>query len=256
MAPAGGCGSPLLPFLNRTSHENAGEVLALEFLGELAGSDRFEVVDPGVVRSVLLERRIVIRGGISFDEATSMLDTLDADVVLSGEVRDFEQVAGEHGLSRGRVHRPADRPRSRTSSGNRCRRTPARMPSGCSTSGQCARRPGSRAGWLRGSWRHGEAPADRSATFKAPGSRAAWSATEGHSCDAVFAGPPASGSGALRPAIRSTQALRAGLSNRSLRHLDSCQKRGVARHGRCNFDEDMRLSPLRHHPSHLLASLS
>jgi TolB-like protein len=90
----------VLPFLNRTNHENAGEVLALEFLGQLARSSRFEVLDPGAVRSVLLERRIIIRGGVSFDEATSVLDALDADVVLSGEVRDFEQVAGAAGTPR------------------------------------------------------------------------------------------------------------------------------------------------------------
>jgi hypothetical protein len=90
----------VLPFLNRTNHENAGEVLALEFLGQLAAADRFEVLDPGIVRTVLLEQRIIIRGGVSFDEATRVLDALDADLVLSGEVRDFEQAAGLQGTPR------------------------------------------------------------------------------------------------------------------------------------------------------------
>jgi hypothetical protein len=88
----------VLPFLNRTSHENAGEVLALEFIGQLAAAGRFEVVDPGVVRSVLLANRIVIRGGVSFDEATSLLEALDADLVLSGEVTDFEEAGGRGGV--------------------------------------------------------------------------------------------------------------------------------------------------------------
>jgi hypothetical protein len=89
----------VLPFLNRTNRDAAGEVLALHFLAQLAGSDRFEVIDAGVVRSVLLERRILIRGGVSFDEATSLLDVLRADLVLSGEVRDLEQL-GAGGLPR------------------------------------------------------------------------------------------------------------------------------------------------------------
>jgi hypothetical protein len=81
----------VLPFLNRTKFENGGEIVAREFLGQLGGSPRFEVVDPGVVRAALLRQRIILRGGVSLEDARRVLDELSADLVLSGEVHDLAQ---------------------------------------------------------------------------------------------------------------------------------------------------------------------
>jgi TolB-like protein len=81
----------VLPFVNETKLENGGEIVTREFLGQLAGAARFEVIDPGVVRAALLKQRIVLREGVSLEDARRVLDALGADLVLSGEVHELAQ---------------------------------------------------------------------------------------------------------------------------------------------------------------------
>jgi TolB-like protein len=76
----------VLPFVNESLRRSAGDVIQAQFVGQLARSGAFEVLDPGVVREQLLAHRIILEKGVSVDNATVLLTLLEADVVLSGAV--------------------------------------------------------------------------------------------------------------------------------------------------------------------------
>ncbi len=79
----------MLPFTNRTPRRNAGELVALHFVRQLAGREEFDVAEPGVVRDVLLRMRLIPEGGIPFSQAELLKELLGADLVLSGDVLDY-----------------------------------------------------------------------------------------------------------------------------------------------------------------------
>jgi hypothetical protein len=83
----------VLPFLNRTTNRTAGDVVALQLVRQFAASGRFDVVDPGAVREALRNERIITRGGVSLAEAERMAKSLDADLVVSGEVFQHEDAS-------------------------------------------------------------------------------------------------------------------------------------------------------------------
>ncbi|SRR6266568_50699 len=97
-------GQPLtvavLPFMNETSRRSSGEVVALHLMRQLAAVPNLRVIDPGLVRDRLLRYRIIMEGGVSLDTARVMLTTLNADLVLAGYVRDYEDAAGAFGAPR------------------------------------------------------------------------------------------------------------------------------------------------------------
>jgi TolB-like protein len=80
----------VLPFVNQTSQPNAGEVIALAFVRDLAAADWIDVRDPGVVRTALLRHRIVLEGGVSHEAARVSLGSMEVDVVISGRVHAFD----------------------------------------------------------------------------------------------------------------------------------------------------------------------
>ncbi|ACL66597.1 lipoprotein, putative [Anaeromyxobacter dehalogenans 2CP-1] len=84
----------VLPFVNETRRRSAGDAAALELVRQLSASPAVEVVEPGVVRSVLLENRLIMPGGVSLDVASTVLDKLDADLVVAGIVRRYEDGGG------------------------------------------------------------------------------------------------------------------------------------------------------------------
>lgn len=81
----------VLPFVNETRRRRAGDVLADAFVRALSASGRFQVAEPGLVRESLLSRRVVMEGGVSLDTARSVLDAIDADLVLAGWIRDLSE---------------------------------------------------------------------------------------------------------------------------------------------------------------------
>jgi TolB-like protein len=54
--------------------------------------DRFRVLEPGVVRDLALRFRLILEGGVTVQQARTMLGALEVDVVVTGEV--FEYVDG------------------------------------------------------------------------------------------------------------------------------------------------------------------
>jgi TolB-like protein len=81
----------VVPFLNLTGREGAGDAVALEFVRQLVATGRFRVLEPGVVRDYLLRARVIMPGGISLETTRLFLGALGAEVVLSGVVLDFAE---------------------------------------------------------------------------------------------------------------------------------------------------------------------
>jgi TolB-like protein len=81
----------VLPFVNETRREGAGEVLTLELARQLASVARFDVLEPGIVRAELLRRRIIMQGGVSLESARLALGSMAVDMVVAGYVRTYEE---------------------------------------------------------------------------------------------------------------------------------------------------------------------
>jgi hypothetical protein len=81
----------VLPFLDSSGRRNAGEVVRLAVMRGLLAARGLHLVDPGEVRHVLLDYRIVLKGGVSLVSARTMLKTLRADWVVVGDVRRFDE---------------------------------------------------------------------------------------------------------------------------------------------------------------------
>jgi hypothetical protein len=80
----------VLPFVDQTRRRNAGEAVALEFVRHLTSFEGVRVLEPGVVRRVMLGVRIIQEGGVSLDHARLLTDILEADVIVAGTVRDYD----------------------------------------------------------------------------------------------------------------------------------------------------------------------
>lgn len=76
----------VLPFVNLTQRRGAGELMALEFTRQFAAAEGFKVTEPGIVREELLRRRIVMEDGVSVDQARTVLNALEGDLVVAGYV--------------------------------------------------------------------------------------------------------------------------------------------------------------------------
>jgi hypothetical protein len=87
----------VLPFFNKSSRKYAGEILALHFLRELTRYPMFDVIEPGVIREQLLQYRIIMEEGVSLSDAEIMFGMLKSDLLLSGNVNDFEDTQGSFG---------------------------------------------------------------------------------------------------------------------------------------------------------------
>ena len=87
----------VLPFLNDSTRRNAGEIMGLHFLRGLSESDRFEVMDPGVVRQALLMSRTIMEGGLSIPQADLLRVMMDVDLVLTGNVFEYDDYSGPWG---------------------------------------------------------------------------------------------------------------------------------------------------------------
>ncbi len=90
----------VLPFFNKGSRRYAGEITALHFIRELVKSGRFDVIEPGLVREELLRYRIIMEEGVSLADAEIVFGVLRADLLLSGDVNEYEDIQGTFGTPR------------------------------------------------------------------------------------------------------------------------------------------------------------
>jgi hypothetical protein len=87
----------IVPFFNLSLRKNAGEIMLLHFAEKLSKDDRFEVIEPGVVRQKLLNVRVIMNEGVSLSDADIIANSLGADLVFSGKVFDYQDYAGTEG---------------------------------------------------------------------------------------------------------------------------------------------------------------
>ncbi len=90
----------IVPFFNYSVRKYAGDIMVLHFARGLKRFNNFNVIELGVVREVFLELRIIMDQGVSLANADSILALLNADLILSGEVTDYDDYTGIWGTPR------------------------------------------------------------------------------------------------------------------------------------------------------------
>jgi len=94
--PAASYSVAVVPFLNEYARENAGFVVHLHMIEALHPYENLEVFEPGVVREYLLKYRLIMPAGpsLAISDILSSPTTVDADLVLSGQVFDYQGLEG------------------------------------------------------------------------------------------------------------------------------------------------------------------
>lgn len=87
----------IAPFFNYSLRKYAGDILVLHFAKELKRFDRFDVIEMGVVRQAFLEMRMILDQGVSLSDVDSIAGLLNADLILAGDVTDYEDYQGVWG---------------------------------------------------------------------------------------------------------------------------------------------------------------
>jgi TolB-like protein len=87
----------VIPFFNRSGRRYAGEIMVLHFIRELGRFGNFHLIEPGVIRQVFLEFRIVMEDGVSLSQADVLFGAINADLILSGRVIEYEDYQGSYG---------------------------------------------------------------------------------------------------------------------------------------------------------------
>ncbi len=79
----------VVPFFNTGLRKDAGDILLLHFVEEFGRQGNFRVIEPGLVRNSMLNARVIMNEGISLADADFILNSFNADFVLSGKVIDY-----------------------------------------------------------------------------------------------------------------------------------------------------------------------
>ena len=90
----------VVPFYNCSIRKYAGETMALHFANQLSHCAQFSVLELGMIRDELLKQRILMRGGISLADASGLFTLLNCDIILAGEVFDYQDYQGPSGTPR------------------------------------------------------------------------------------------------------------------------------------------------------------
>jgi hypothetical protein len=86
-----------VPFFNKSARKYAGEIIALHMIRKLLAYPGLEVVEPGIVREELLRFRIIMSDGVSLPETETILNAVNADLVLNGEALEYRERPGPEG---------------------------------------------------------------------------------------------------------------------------------------------------------------
>jgi TolB-like protein len=84
----------VLPFFNRSERKYAGEILVLHFMRQLRKFNNFYVIEPGILRQQLLDLRVIMEDGVSLANADAIFSILNADLIVSGKVMDYQDYQG------------------------------------------------------------------------------------------------------------------------------------------------------------------
>jgi hypothetical protein len=87
----------VLPFFNQSLRKYGGEIMQLHLVREMTKVENIAVIEPGVIRKELLSLRIIMEDGISLAQADLLWDALNADLLLTGKVMDYQDYQGAEG---------------------------------------------------------------------------------------------------------------------------------------------------------------
>ena len=90
----------VVPFYNLSERRFAGEIIALNFVEHLVTGKNVSVIEPGIVRQMLLQMRIIMDDGISFDDAHALFGKLNVDLILAGKIFDYQDSQGTSGTAK------------------------------------------------------------------------------------------------------------------------------------------------------------
>jgi hypothetical protein len=90
----------VVPFYNLSERRFAGEIIALNFVEQMVTAKNFSVIEPGIVREILLQMRIIMDDGISFDDAHALFGKLNVDLILAGKIFDYQNSQGTSGTAK------------------------------------------------------------------------------------------------------------------------------------------------------------
>ena len=90
----------ILPFFNYSDRKYAGQIIALQFVRQLLTYKNFEVIEPGIARHELLGLRVIMDDGLSLANADIIFSRLNADLILTGKVIDYQDYQGAGGKSK------------------------------------------------------------------------------------------------------------------------------------------------------------
>jgi len=80
----------VVPFFNRSTKKNAGDIMTFQFVKELKKLEDFTVIEPGVVRQQFLTMRVIMDEGISTSDIDLIASNINADLILTGKVMDYQ----------------------------------------------------------------------------------------------------------------------------------------------------------------------
>jgi len=90
----------VLPFFTDGPDRDVGEIIALQFVKQLAAYDPYEVLEPGVVRQALLDARVIQDDGVSLAQVDAVRALLNVDLVVSGRVSEYDPIGIDAGSPR------------------------------------------------------------------------------------------------------------------------------------------------------------
>jgi TolB-like protein len=82
----------VLPLVNLSKYDEAGDIVMHSLLVELLDSGLFDLVDPGLVDHAVLERRIRFTDRLALPVMQELGDTLNAEYLLLGSVNEFDMI--------------------------------------------------------------------------------------------------------------------------------------------------------------------
>ncbi|MCJ7540350.1 MAG: hypothetical protein MUO88_11880 [Desulfobacterales bacterium] len=90
----------VLPFINFSERKKAGEIISLNFVRQFAAYENFDSIEPGEIRQSLLRFRIIMDDGLSLPDADLLFRNLDADLILTGKIMDYQDYQGIAGKTK------------------------------------------------------------------------------------------------------------------------------------------------------------
>jgi TolB-like protein len=87
----------VVPFFNKSDRKYGAEIMSLHFVRHLKEFEEFDVIEPGVVRQQFLTLRIIMDQGVSLADAEAIFAMLNVDLVVTGQVLDYQDYQGSFG---------------------------------------------------------------------------------------------------------------------------------------------------------------